>query len=70
MMLKNWKLIIHLLLGTYKFGVNNDTWWHHRSLFGVPLRDRLKPSKILLRYRMMRIRAKCGFIPDKKLDKY
>jgi hypothetical protein len=32
---KNWKLFIHLLLRTKRFGVNNKWWNEFDSLFGL-----------------------------------
>ena len=56
-------MIIHVLFGTYRFGVDNKTWNDFDSLFGVPMRKRFIPKEIILRYRTMRARALCGFIP-------
>ncbi len=57
----NWKMLIHLLFGTFHFGVNNDLWNYHHSLYGY------SKWKILIRiisnYKMMRIRSFIGFIP-------
>ena len=34
---KNWKLMVHLMFRTYKFGVNNDWWFTGgSSMFGYP----------------------------------
>jgi len=33
---KNWKLFIHLLLRSKRFGVNNKWWNEFDSLFGLP----------------------------------
>jgi hypothetical protein len=68
---ENWKMVIHLLFGTYKFGVNNELWCSHRlSLFAVPWKKRFMPSKIRQRYEGMRFRAiACGFIPKDKAEK-
>ncbi len=67
---ENWKMIIHLLFGTYKFGVNNNLWCEFPSGFGVPWRKRFIPSKIRQRYEGMRFRAiACGFIPKVKAQK-
>jgi len=68
---ENWKMIIHFLFGTYRFGVNNELWWQYKhSLFGVPWRKRFIPSKIRQRYEGMRFRAiACRFIPKDKAEK-
>ena len=33
---QNWKLFLHLLLRTKRFGVNNKWWNEFDSLFGLP----------------------------------
>ena len=68
---ENWKMIIHLLFGTYKFGVNNDRRWStFDSMFGVPWRKRFIPSEIKKRYQGMKFRAvACYFIPKDVADK-
>ena len=58
---ENWKMIVHLLLKTRRFGVNNQAWYHENSIFGAsPARGF---SQILKNYKMMKIRAFTGFIP-------
>ena len=66
----NWKLIIDLLFGTFKFGVNNQWWCQFSSLFGIPWWKRT-PRQILLNYRAARFRAcTCYFVQyPKKLFK-
>jgi len=67
---ENWKMIIHLLFGTYRFGVNNELWCQYNSMFGIPWRKRFIPSKIKYRYEGMRFRAiACYFIPKDKAEK-
>jgi hypothetical protein len=61
-MWNNWKLVIHLLLGTYYFGVNNKWWCDFPSIFGIPIRNRT-PKRIIQNYRGMKMRAiHCGFV--------
>lgn len=66
----NWKLIVHLLLRTKFFGVNNDWWFKSptKSLFGVSneqiFRDIIGLKQIHLNYKMMKHRAGIGFIPE------
>lgn len=62
----NWKMVIHLLFQTYHFGVNNEWWSRHRSVFGAPWRERFH---LIRNYRMMRFRAcACHFIgPSEQL---
>ena len=57
--LGNWKMIVHLLFKTRRFGVNNRGWSNHPSIFGNPLGI----THTLKNYRMMKIRAFSGFIP-------
>lgn len=57
----NWKMLLHLFFRTYHFGVNNDDWEQHRSIFGLPLPKAI--TRLVLNYKMMRIRAFIGFIP-------
>lgn len=57
----NWKMLLHLFFRTYHFGVNNDAWEPHRSLFGLPFHKTVK--RLVVSYKMMRIRAFIGFIP-------
>ena len=54
-------MFIHLFLGTYRFGVNNDFWASNKSIFGQPVRKSI--IKLIQNYKMMRIRAFMGFIP-------
>ncbi|MEA1967378.1 MAG: hypothetical protein U9N77_04070 [Thermodesulfobacteriota bacterium] len=59
--MENWKMIFHLLFKTSHFGVNNQFWYSHNSLFGA---KGLKGfTEILKNYKMMKIRAFSGFIP-------
>jgi hypothetical protein len=56
----NWKLIVHLLLRTYRFGVNNHWWCSYRSIFGLPWHRRFR---LIQSYRMARFRAvACHFV--------
>lgn len=56
----NWKLIIHLLFRTYRFGVDNKWWNEFDSIFGLPYRKRWN---VIERYKEMRFRAFIGFVP-------
>ena len=55
-MKENWKLIIHLLFTTKRFGVNNQWWSTFDSIFGIPWYERT-PRRILLNYQMAKFRA-------------
>jgi hypothetical protein len=63
---ENWKLGLHILLRTKRFGVNNQWWSEYDSIFGHPL-SKIIYSIILIyplyrNYKMMKIRARCGFM--------
>ncbi len=60
-MLDNWRLLMHLFFRTYHFGVNNLSREPHRSLFGLPFYKAI--MRLVLNYKMMRVRAFIGFIP-------
>jgi hypothetical protein len=56
----NWKLFVHVLLRTYRFGVNNEWWSRYDSLFGLPYTQRWH---LIENYRHARFRAvACHFI--------
>lgn len=59
--LKYWKLLVHLLFGTYRFGVNNFWWSKHPSIFGRS--NKWNPFRLVMSARMMRARCFMGFIP-------
>lgn len=60
-LLKNWKLIFHLLFLTKKFGVNNQWWSHFDCFAGISHRERLKKilkiHPMINQYRWMKVRA-------------
>lgn len=59
---KNWKLIIHLLFSTHRFGVNNAWWSDFDSMFGKPWHT-LSFSQIIQNYKAMRFRSlACHFV--------
>jgi len=63
----NWKLILHLLFRTKRFGVNNEWWSEFDSIFGWSNKEKLKAAlkikPIIRNYRMMYVRSALGFIP-------
>ena len=65
--------MIHLLFRTKRFGVNNQWWNSFDSMFGVgnlrKIYDILTLKQILNNYRMMKFRAKIGFLSYKDYDK-
>jgi len=67
---KNWKLVIHLLFRTYRFGINNRWWSEFDSMFGLPVWQRWH---LIRAYKMMRFRAcACYFVakPWKLFPRY
>ncbi|KKN60881.1 hypothetical protein LCGC14_0527520 [marine sediment metagenome] len=59
-LVRNWKLVVHLLLGTKRFGVNNQGS-NFDSMFAR--KGRLTPRLIIRHYRMAKHRATvCGFL--------
>ena len=58
---KHWKLGIHLIFRTKKFGVNNHWWDNNGSIFGWPiwkiLLSVLTIKPIIRNYREMKARA-------------
>jgi hypothetical protein len=62
--LENWKLLIHILFSTYRFGVNNKWWSDFDSIFGKPFYKRT-PTQILQNYRGAKFRAVgCYFVDE------
>jgi hypothetical protein len=58
----NWKLLVHILFTTKRFGVNNKWWSSFDSLFGIPWYKRT-PLRLIWNYKMAKFRAtKCHFI--------
>lgn len=71
---KNWRLCIHLLLKTRRFGVNGEWWSSFPSFyFGNPLWkiiiNILMIYPIIYNYRAMRYRARLGFVHPSTLKK-
>ena len=66
----NWKMAVHLLFGTYRFGVNNKWWSLWDSMFGKPWRKRINPFQIYKNYKGMKFRAQaCYFVSSETLKK-
>jgi len=68
-MLKNWKLGFHLLFRTARFGVNNELYARHKSIFAWPW-WKIVISCVLIRpiyenWKQMKFRAgACHFMTD------
>lgn len=62
-LLKNWKLVIHLLLHTRTFGVNNKSTSQFDSFLSTHNRG-LKHIKE--NYKAAKVRAKCGFLTEEE----
>ena len=58
---ENWKIGVHLVFRTKRFGVNNERWSTFDSMFGVSILQRLwdivRIRPILRNYEMMKFRA-------------
>lgn len=70
----NWKLIIHLLFRTKRFGVNNKIWSSFDdTLFGVSNKriiwDIIRIYPIYKNFEMMRFRANIGFVSKETCKK-
>jgi len=66
----NWKSVVHILLGTYHFGVNNR-WWEadFSSMFGIPVHMRT-PRRIYHNWKGARFRViACCFVPRDRATK-
>jgi len=68
---KNWKIFLHLLFRTKRFGVNNKKWEEFDSPFGLPTRQiiwriiRIRP--LIEEYKMIKFRAvACHFMTDEE----
>ena len=66
---KNWKLGVHLLFRTKRFGVNNKRWSEFDSIFGWSNKRKfisvLKIRPIINNYKEMKFRAgACHFMND------
>ncbi|MBF0113095.1 MAG: hypothetical protein HQK74_10225 [Desulfamplus sp.] len=59
--IENWKMVIHLLFKTKRFGVNNKLWSERDSIFGVSCFTGW--SQAVKNYKMVKVRAFSGFIP-------
>jgi len=68
---KHWKIGIHLISHTKRFGVNNQWWSTFDSMFGWSNRKRivniLKIRPMIENYKHMKLRAgtMCHFLTDK-----
>lgn len=72
--LKHWKLIIHVLLKTNRFGVNNHWWSQYPSCIGIvwyrQLLNILLIYPIIQNYYAMRMRALSGWVPRQQAEKW
>ncbi len=59
--LENWKMFFHLFTGTSYFGVNNELWVPHGSIFSTSIIRKILYFKT--NYQMMKIRTFIGFVP-------
>jgi len=70
--LENWKLGVHLILKTKRFGVNNEWWCKFDSMFGVSFCKRMwmliRIYPIIDNYKQMKFRARIGFVDGKTCE--
>ena len=64
--IKNWKLVVHLLLGTSRFGVNNRQHSEFTSIFAR--KEKLTLKLIIWNYKRAKVRALCGFLTKEECD--
>ncbi len=73
-LLDNWKLIIHLLFKTNRFGVNNQWSSNFDSMFGgwtvwQRITNTLRIKPIIFNYRFAKYRAtSCGFLTKEQCE--
>lgn len=71
---KNWKIGIHLIFRTRRFGVNNQRWGTFDSMFGWSWRKRIKciltVKPMIQNYKHMKLRAgtMCYFLTDEDYE--
>lgn len=68
---QNWKIFLHLLLRTKRFGVNNKWWNDFDSIFGLPTHKiiwrilTIKP--LIIEWKKIKFRAvDCHFMTDEE----
>ena len=65
--INNWKMVIHLLFHTKRFGVNNEWWSKGDSLWGWSTKQKiwglLTIKPLIHNYKMMIYRSAIGFVP-------
>lgn len=63
---EHWKLAIHFIFGTYRFGVNDEWWSRFPSIFGVPWYQKINPLKMRDCWQGMVFRIfACKFLSEK-----
>ncbi|MFH1608622.1 MAG: hypothetical protein ABH951_01225 [Patescibacteria group bacterium] len=70
---KNWKMFVHLLLRTKRFGVNNKRWNDFDSPFGFSMIKIIwrviRVYPLVEEFRMIKFRAvACHFMTDEEKD--
>lgn len=72
--LQHWKLIIHILMKTKHFGVNNHWWSRYPSYLGIAwyqqLINLLLIFPIVQSYKAMRMRALSGWAPNEQAKQW
>jgi hypothetical protein len=71
---KNWKLILHILIKTKHFGVNNHWWQKHPSCIGIAwykqVINLILIYPIVQNYYAMRMRALSGWVEQDNAKKW
>ena len=68
---KNWKMFVHLLFRTKRFGVNNKWWNEYDSIFGLPtgiiIWRIITIGPLIIEWRKIKFRAiACHFMTDEE----
>lgn len=71
---KHWKLGTYLILGTYKFGINNQWWSNFKGgIFSLPWHKRIwnivTICPLFWRYKAMKFRMRIGFVSGETYKK-
>jgi hypothetical protein len=70
--IKNWKIFVHLLLRTKRFGVNNKWWNDYDSIFGLSIINIIRILTIeplITEWKKIKFRAvACHFMTDNEKE--
>lgn len=70
---RHWKMVVHFLLRTKRFGVNNEWWFDGDSMWGKSfmgkIRHVMRIRPVFNEYKNMKFRATaCYFMNDEQLE--